>query len=55
MAEKVDDWFTRFGYKTNRIKLPNQTGRENFNFVQIGNTENMAIHKAAPDPAAREA
>lgn len=41
MAEKIDDWFTRFGYKTNRIKLPNQTGRENFNFVQIGNTENI--------------
>lgn len=41
IARKIDDWFSRFGYKTNRIKYPNQTGRLNYNFVQIGNTENI--------------
>lgn len=41
-AEIIDDYFQKFGYKINRIKLPNQTGRENFNFVQIGRTEDIA-------------
>ncbi|MBO7695214.1 MAG: hypothetical protein J6T10_21540 [Methanobrevibacter sp.] len=41
-AQIIDDYFKRFGYKVNRIKLPNQVGRENFNFVQIGRTEDIA-------------
>ena len=40
-AKIIDDWFTKFGYKINRIKLPNQTGRENWNFIQIGSSENI--------------
>jgi hypothetical protein len=40
-AAKIDDFLTRFGYKCNRIKLPNQLGRRNFNYVQIGPTENI--------------
>ena len=39
VAKSIDDYFTRFGYKTNRLKLPNQTGRTYFNFVQIGTGE----------------
>lgn len=34
-ARVVDDYFTIYGYKTNRIKLPNITGRRNFNFVKV--------------------
>lgn len=33
-AKIIDDYFTRFGYKTNRIKVPNITGRTAFNFVK---------------------
>ena len=33
-AKIIDDYFTRFGYKTNRIKTPNITGRTAFNFVK---------------------
>lgn len=40
-AQIIDDYFTKFGYKINRIKLPNQTGRRNWNFVQIGTSENI--------------
>lgn len=40
-ARVIDDWFTSFGYKTNRIKIPNITGRQYFNFVQIGANENI--------------
>ena len=45
IAAKIDDFFTRFGYKTNRMKLPNQTGRTYFNFIQIGATENIGYSK----------
>lgn len=34
-ARIVDDYFTMYGYKTNRIKLPNIKGRRNFNFVKV--------------------
>ena len=40
-ARSIDDWFTRFGYKVNRVKTPNQVGRKYFNYVQIGATENI--------------
>lgn len=38
-AESIDQFFTRFGYKTNRLKVPNQTGRRYFNYVEIGSSE----------------
>ena len=37
----IDEYFTKFGYATNRVKLPNQTHRTNWNFVQIGSYENI--------------
>ena len=40
-ARIIDDWFDRFGYKINRVKLPNQRGRKYWNFVQIGSSENI--------------
>lgn len=35
----IDDYFTRFGYKINRVKIPNITGRQNFNFIEIGSED----------------
>lgn len=32
----IDDYFTRFGYAINKIKVPNYTGRRYWNFVQLG-------------------
>lgn len=40
-ARIIDDIFSRIGYKINRVKIPNITGRQNYNYVQIGDTENI--------------
>lgn len=34
VARSIDDFFTMFGYKVNRVKVPNITGRRNWNFVK---------------------
>lgn len=45
----IDDYFTMFGYKTNRLKQPNLTGRASFNYVKtigsnvIGNAPNDVL------------
>lgn len=31
----IDEYFTKFGYKTNRLKLPNLTGRTYWNYIEI--------------------
>ena len=38
-AKIIDDYFQRFGYKTNRTKVPNITGRPYFNFVKTTDAE----------------
>jgi hypothetical protein len=35
----IDEYFTRFGYKVNRLKTPNVTGRAYFNFVQVATSD----------------
>ena len=40
-AKIIDDYFSRQGYKVNTIKTPNFTGRPYWNFIQIGNEENI--------------
>lgn len=42
-AKQIDDWFNLFGYKTNRLKIPNQTGRRYWNFVQIAPGEDIGF------------
>lgn len=37
----IDDYFTRFGYKINRLIKPNITGRQNWNYVEIGENEDI--------------
>lgn len=34
IARTIDDYFSMFGYKINRVKVPNITGRRNWNFVK---------------------
>lgn len=36
-AKVIDGFFDMFGYKTNRVKLPNETGRQNWNYVETRN------------------
>ena len=38
----IDDYFTMFGYKTNRLKVPNITGRSNWNYVETNNINIVA-------------
>lgn len=45
-ARCIDEYFTRFGYKVNRLKLPNQVGRTYYNYVQIGKGELLCYQKA---------
>lgn len=33
-AKRIDDYFDFFGYATNQVKLPNITGRRNWNYVK---------------------
>ena len=33
-AEKIDQFFTMFGYATNKLKVPNINGRTNWNYVK---------------------
>lgn len=40
-AQRLDEWFDRFGYKVNRLKIPNQTGRPHWNYVQIAAGEDI--------------
>lgn len=34
IARSIDNYFSMFGYKVNRVKVPNITGRTNWNFVK---------------------
>ena len=38
----IDDYFTMFGYKTNLLKVPNITGRSNWNYVETNNINIVA-------------
>lgn len=55
----IDDYFSRFGYKILSTETPNITGRENFNYVEIGSSEEIgygevpAIHMQNINNAAR--
>lgn len=45
IAISIDNYFSKFGYKINKTKIPNQTGRANWNYVQIGNDEILCYQK----------
>ena len=44
-ARIIDDYFTRQGYKVNRLKVPNETGRTYWNYVQIANDDCIGTTK----------
>lgn len=44
-AERIDRFFDLFGYKVNSIKIPNQTGRPHWNFVQIADGDDIGFTK----------
>ena len=35
----IDDYFTRFGYAIKKLEVPNITGRQYWNYVEIGANE----------------
>lgn len=39
----IDDYFTRFGYAVKRLEMPNITGRQYWNYVEIGNSEEIGF------------
>lgn len=44
-AEVIDRFFDLHGYKVNSVKIPNQTGRTYWNFVQIAEGESIGYSK----------
>lgn len=44
-ARSIDNYFSKFGYKVNRLKVANQLGRTNWNYVQIGTSEIIGYQK----------
>ena len=40
---QIDDFFDRFGYKVNALKIPNIATRTYWNYVEIGSNERSAI------------
>lgn len=49
-ARRIDDFFSMFGYKTNRIKTPNLDGRSSWNYVK---TVGALVEGNVPISAAR--
>ena len=45
----ADDYLTRFGYKCNRVKTANLTGRTYFNYVEIGSSESIGYGSLPSD------
>ena len=38
-AQRIDQYFDKYGYATNKLKSPNITGRTYWNFIQISNDD----------------
>lgn len=45
----IDEYFSRFGYKIMRVKVPNMSHREHFNYVEIGQGERVAYGEVPPE------
>lgn len=50
-AQMIDEYFTRFGYKVNRYKVPELNSRQSFNFVK---TVDCVVKGGAPNDALKE-
>lgn len=40
-AKVIDDYFSRYGYRINEVKMANITGRNIFNYIEIGHGESI--------------
>ena len=40
-AKMIDDYFTKYGYQVNTLKVPNIIGRQNWNYIQIANDDEI--------------
>ena len=40
-AKMIDDYFTKYGYQVNILKVPNITGRTYWNYIQIANNDEI--------------
>ena len=45
---------TKFGYKCNLLKIPNQTGRRYWNYVKISGDDDIAVGGVVPADAMEE-
>lgn len=50
-AKCIDDYFSMYGYQTNRIKIPNVDSRPNWNYVKTGTCELIALSTMPCDDA----
>lgn len=41
----IDEYFTRYGYKVNRVKTPNITGRTYWNYIEIDAHDDIGFRK----------
>ena len=48
-ARALDEYFTRFGYKTNRLKIPNITGRQYWNYIEINSNDDLGYGSVPND------
>lgn len=39
----IDNFFSKYGYKVNRLKIPEFNSRTNWNYIQIGSEDNIGI------------
>ena len=46
VARSIDDYFSMFGYKVNKLKVPNINTRSVFNYIQIATGEILAYQKS---------
>ena len=46
-AVKIDNFFSRFGYRVNDIKTPNLSSRTKFNYIKVGGSDEL-IHGDIP-------
>lgn len=47
VARSIDDYFDMYGYRVNRVKVPNITGRPSWNYVK---TQHAKVYGNAPAP-----
>lgn len=50
-AKIIDDYFTMYGYATNRLKVPNRAGRPHWNYTKVANLQTITSRVPADDMA----